>query len=146
MEYTPQGQLHSSASPGSAYRSLALQRFACWAIAKRQSSLAMHGVMQFARALLSCNGRAESKVPSHLVAFGRALGCIGRSKCWKVMWLPERGYTASVQYSGYRRLPSGSVPSGSKPISRGRWWIQYMYLAPPCSHGASHAGRLGISE
>jgi len=111
MEYTPQGQLHSTASPDSAYRSLALQHFAYWAIAKRESSLAMHGVMQFARVLLSCDGRAESKVPSGLVAFGRALGRIGRFSCWKVMWLAERGYTASVQYTATAAYPVGVPPA-----------------------------------
>ena len=56
MEYTPQGQLHSTALPDSAYRSLALGQDQDAAfrllgyIAKRESSLAMHGVMQFARA------------------------------------------------------------------------------------------------
>jgi len=53
MEYTPQGQLHPNCLARFRVpvfeRWAGMQRFACWAIAKRESSLAMHGVMQFAR-------------------------------------------------------------------------------------------------
>ena len=56
--------------------------------------------MQFARVLLSCNGRAESKVRSGLVAFGRALGRIGSFSAGELCgWLNEairRVYTATA--------------------------------------------------
>ena len=76
-----------------------MQHFACWAIAKRSLRWQCTAYAICQRSL-SCKGRAESKVPSGLTAFGRVLGQIGSCSAGELCgWLNEairRVYTATA--------------------------------------------------
>lgn len=78
MEYTPQGQLHSTGLAGSRVPVFGAAAFRLLGYIAKRSLRWQCMAYAICQRLLSCNGRAESKVPSGLVAFGRALGRIGR--------------------------------------------------------------------
>lgn len=129
------------ASPDPAYRSLAAAAFRLLGYIAKRSLRWQCMAYAICQRLLSCNGRAESKVPSGLVAFGRALGRIGSFSAGELCgWLNE---AIRRVYSTLLPPPTQwECPSGSKSISRGRWRIHVSRTAlqPWCksrSAGAS---------
>jgi hypothetical protein len=139
-------KLHSNALPDSAYRSLVAGPGPGPGCSVSLVGLYCEtGVfagnarrMQFARGAGWAVEKDTPKVkyPSGLVAFGRALGRIGRFSAGVLMWLAEGGYTMGV---GYYCLASWSA----RRLKVNYTWTTWIHvsctaLQPWCSH-AGHS-------
>lgn len=135
-------QLHSTALPDSAYRSLvAGPGPGCCSI----SLVGLLRNREFAgnaRRYAICQSVVSWKKDTPKVST-KWLGCVWKSsrtdwelRCWIAMWLAEGGYTTSVHLL---LSTSGSVRRVRSQLHVDHG--EYVYSAPPCSLGASHAGR-----